>query len=174
MFNKILVAIDYSERSNYVFDAALSLAKANKANLMLLNVISDTEEDYPQLPTYSYYPILDDRTAEIYHQKLEEYKQARLDLLRSLTEIATEADVPTEFSQISGNPGRILCDMAENWQADLIVVGSRGLTGIKEMFLGSVSNYVTHHASCSVLIVHTPVKTDSESSPENSAELATS
>ncbi len=45
--------------------------------------------------------------------------------------------------------------MARAWSADLILVGSRGLKGLKEMFLGSVGNYVTHHAPCSALIVRT-------------------
>lgn len=45
--------------------------------------------------------------------------------------------------------------MARTWSADLILVGSRGLKGLKEMFLGSVGNYVTHHAPCSALIVRT-------------------
>jgi glycosyltransferase involved in cell wall biosynthesis len=40
-----------------------------------------------------------------------------------------------------------------NWDADLVVMGRRGLSGIKEMFLGSVSNYIIHHVPCSVLIV---------------------
>ncbi|MEL6786783.1 MAG: universal stress protein, partial [Cyanobacteria bacterium J06607_15] len=51
------------------------------------------------------------------------------------------------------NPGRTICDRAQTWSVDLILVGSRGLTGAKEVMLGSVSNYVTHHAPCSVLIV---------------------
>jgi nucleotide-binding universal stress UspA family protein len=158
MFNKIVVAIDRSEKSQYVFDAALSLAKANQAKLMLLHVLADTEPDYPQLPTYSYYPILDDRTAQIYQQRLDEYKQWGLDLLRSLADKAMEGGITAEFTQISGSPGRCACELAKTWEADLIVVGSRGLTGIKEMFLGSVSNYVTHYALCSVLIIHPPVE----------------
>jgi nucleotide-binding universal stress UspA family protein len=43
--------------------------------------------------------------------------------------------------------------MAKSWQADLIVLGRRGLKGISEIFLGSVSNYIVHQALCSVLIV---------------------
>ena len=44
---------------------------------------------------------------------------------------------------------------ATRFRADLIVMGSRGLTGMKRMFLGSVSNRVTRHAHCSVLVVRT-------------------
>ena len=43
--------------------------------------------------------------------------------------------------------------LAKDWNADLIIMGRRGLTGLSEMFLGSVSNYVVHHASCSVLLI---------------------
>ncbi|MEL7079709.1 MAG: universal stress protein, partial [Cyanobacteria bacterium J06582_2] len=79
--------------------------------------------------------------------------------------------IHSEFIQLSGNPGRSICELANTWSADLILVGSRGLKGIKEMFLGSVSNYVTHHAPCSVLIIRTPL--DSELEPAFSEQPET-
>ena len=45
--------------------------------------------------------------------------------------------------------------MAETVDADLIVVGSRGMTGAKRFLLGSVPNKVAHHAFCNVMIVYT-------------------
>ncbi len=53
-----------------------------------------------------------------------------------------------------GSPAEVLCDMAAHLQADLIVVGNRGMQGGRR-FLGSVPNTVSHHAPCSVLIVDT-------------------
>ena len=158
MTNKILVAIDHSENNKSVFESAVSLAKATDANLMLLHVLSENESGYPLLPTYSYYPMVDDRDLEIYRQKLAEHQKLGLDLLQKLTEKATAAEVATEYSQLNGNPGRTICELADTWKADLVVVGSRGLKGIKEMFLGSVSNYVTHHTPCSILIVRTSIE----------------
>jgi nucleotide-binding universal stress UspA family protein len=55
---------------------------------------------------------------------------------------------------MSSNGHTALCDVAEQIDADLIVVGNRGMSGSKR-FLGSVPNSVTHHAPCSVLIVDT-------------------
>jgi nucleotide-binding universal stress UspA family protein len=52
-----------------------------------------------------------------------------------------------------GDPAEVIIEVANEQQADLIVVGSRGLTGIKRFRLGSVSNKVSHHAPCSVMIV---------------------
>ncbi len=169
MINKILVAVDRSERNKFVFDSAIALAKVTNANLMLLHVLSEDEAGYPVLPTYAYYPMLDERNYDIYQQKLSEYKQWGLDFLQNLTEKATEAGIKTEYTQVSGNPGRTICELANTWEADLILVGSRGLKGIKEMFLGSVSNYVTHHAPCSVLILRTAIENESESDLDSSA-----
>ena len=44
-------------------------------------------------------------------------------------------------------------ESSQNWEADLIVIGRRGHQGLSEILLGSVSNYVVHHAPCSVLVV---------------------
>ena len=53
-----------------------------------------------------------------------------------------------------GSPAEVLCEIATHLQADLIVVGNRGMQGGRR-FLGSVPNTVSHHAPCSVLIVDT-------------------
>ncbi len=167
MINKILVAVDRSESSKSIFNSAVSLAQTTNATLMLLHVMSKTEADYPLLPTYTYYPITEDHDYEAYQKQLIEYKQWGLDFLQNLTQEATTAGVDTEYTQLTGNPGRMICELASNWSADLIVVGSRGLKGLKEMFLGSVSNYVTHHAPCSVLIMRTPI--DSSNSEDTAS-----
>lgn len=52
-----------------------------------------------------------------------------------------------------GSPQQVIVEEAENWGADLIVVGSRGLSAWNRLLLGSVSNAVVHHAKCSVEIV---------------------
>ena len=160
MIDKILVAV--RTQNETIFDTALSLAQTTGATLMLLHVINKTEASYPILPTYTYYPVVDDREYDLYQQQLAKYQQWGLDLLQNLTEEATAAGVNTEYTQLTGNPGKMICELASNWSADLILVGSRGLRGLQEMFLGSVSNYVTHHAPCSVLIVRKPLSSDSD------------
>lgn len=168
MINKILVAVERSRNNNLVFDSAISLARTTGATLMLLHVLSETEADYPLIPVYTYYPVMEDRDYQLYREKFEQYKQSGFDFLQNLTAKATEAKVKCEYTQLTGNPGRNICELAATWEADLILVGSRGLRGLKEMFLGSVSNYVTHHAPCSVLIVRESLNSNSELKTQNS------
>lgn len=54
---------------------------------------------------------------------------------------------------IQGSPKQVIVEEAEQWGADLIVMGSRGLGAWNRLLLGSVSNAVVHHAKCSVEIV---------------------
>lgn len=171
MFHKILVAVDSSSHSNHVFDAALALAKANQAHLMLLHVLSVEEEGSPSMPIssgFSYYPILNDTTLEVYQSQWRAFEEKGLNLLRRYTETATEAGIPTEFTQTPGSPGRMICEQAKMWGADLIMVGRRGRSGLSELLLGSVSNYVLHHATCSVLTVHAPASVATPASESRS------
>lgn len=59
--------------------------------------------------------------------------------LQILAQKASKTGVEAEYRQFIGNPGRMICELADTWSADLILVGSRGLKGLKEMFLGRVA-----------------------------------
>ncbi len=68
---------------------------------------------------------------------------------------AKAAGVKVETHQVPSDPSDALLDVAEQVGADLLVVGNRGMTGARRFVLGSVPNKVSHHCSCSLLIVDT-------------------
>ena len=157
MYKQILVAVDQSSLSHSAFTQAVAIAKAFQAKLHLVHVLSPLQEEYQDLSSValgsSYYPANMDESFQDKWQTLEEQG---LELLRSLAEKATSEGVSTEFTKMIGQPETKICELAQTWQADLIVIGSHGRTGLSELFLGSVSNYVSHHVPCAVLIVHQP------------------
>lgn len=157
MFQKILVAIDDSVQSQQVLDQAITLAKLSNASLMLSHTISHFSEGYPMSVVSAQSKVLPgfDRADAIqsFFREWEAFEQKELDRLKALTEQVTAQGIPTEFTQSVGDPGRAICDLAISWNADLIVMGHRGLKGVKELLMGSISNYVQHHAPCSVLTV---------------------
>jgi nucleotide-binding universal stress UspA family protein len=170
MFEKILVAMDYSDMGEPVFESALTLAKANSARLMLLHALSAEEEGSPEMfanPSLSYYPILNDTALSVYRERWEAFERRGLDLLRTRADEAIAQGLKVEWTQNPGSPGRVICDLARTWEADLIIMGRRGLSGLKEILVGSVSNYVLHHAPCSVLTVHPKAPVEAETREES-------
>jgi nucleotide-binding universal stress UspA family protein len=160
MFNRILAALDRSEMGIEVFNQALSLAKLTSADLMLLHVLSHEEDGSPEaliFPNIDYYPGWNEESFKLYQEHWEKFKNEGLQMLQSFSSQAHTAGINTEFTQNSGNPGRMICELARTWNADLIMMGRRGRSGLAEFFLGSQSNYVLHHATCSVQIIHLPV-----------------
>jgi nucleotide-binding universal stress UspA family protein len=157
MFHKILVALDYSECSESVLGGAISLAKMMGAQLRLLHVLSLEDKAAYQFLAYpeaSYFALTAGQF-ERYYEEWTEFKNRSLQLLEADLEAAKAAGVSTELSQLFGNPGKRICECAKSWDADLILMGRHGRTGIGELFLGSVSNYVLHHAHCAVLTLNT-------------------
>lgn len=67
----------------------------------------------------------------------------------------SKSGVPVSTMSVSGDPADMICEKAESENADLIVVGNKGMTGAKRFLLGSVPNQVSHHSPCNVLIVKT-------------------
>lgn len=174
MFQKILVALDESENSKSVFERAIALAQATNASLMLLHVLSPVDEDYPDLMSYStadlHYPSLYREVVRTQLDRWSHYEQASLETLQALAAEAESVGVKAEYTQSLGSPGRTICTLAHTWDADLITVGRRGRSGLSELLLGSVSNYVLHHAPCSVLTVqHLPVPS-SQGEPEREVQ----
>jgi nucleotide-binding universal stress UspA family protein len=143
-----------------VFEQALSLAKITSANLMLLHILSQEEEGSPEAliyPNIDYYPGWNEQSFKLYQEHWDKFKNEGLQMLQSWSAQANTSGVNTEFTQNTGSPGRMICELATSWDADLIIMGRRGRSGLAEFFLGSVSNYVLHHAPCSVQIVHLPM-----------------
>ncbi|MGB7416151.1 MAG: universal stress protein [Thermosynechococcaceae cyanobacterium] len=156
MYQKILVAIDDSIAAQQIFDQALALAKPLRAQLMLLHVLSMEEEGYPEfpaIPSLHYYPGLSDLPLDTYRHQWESYEQRGLERLNIFAEQARKAGVEADITQRSGAAGQLICELGESWGADLIYMGSRGRAGLSELLLGSVSNFVMHHAPCSVLVM---------------------
>ena len=79
-----------------------------------------------------------------------------LTLLDEAEAEATQAGVSeVETFARQGDAADAILDVAEEQEADLIVIGNKGMTGAKRFLLGSVPNKVSHHAPCSVLIIRT-------------------
>jgi len=155
MFERILVALDNSANNRAVFETALSLAKWANARLMLAHVLPCENLELPELnqlaDRHTSSTHYSDSTPSLENQQVCEAQG--LQMLREFHAIATTAGVGSDLAQPLANPGHQICDLAIGWGADLIVIGRRGLTEADEAIQGSVSQYVTHHAPCPVLIV---------------------
>ncbi|MBD0336097.1 MAG: universal stress protein [Cyanobacteria bacterium Co-bin13] len=177
MFRKILVALDDSPLRAKVFEKALSLAAALDAQLMLLHVLSAYSSGSPGIPLRAYpayYPILDDTSWQLYQERWHLFEMAGIERLQRDLATATAAGVNAEFTQSGGEPSLVICDLARSWEADLIIVGSHGRSGLSELLMGSVSNYVMHHAPCSVLVVHSQRTKTARSNGSGIAETTVS
>lgn len=152
MYKNILVAFDKSPQGEYVFKVALDLAKVSNASLMLLHILSKDSQDSPingDLKSAGYTP----ESVDTSRQQWKQFEQESLELLDTHVQQAQTEGVKAELTQLDGQPGKMICTFAQEWDADLIVVGRRGYSVAEEMFLGSVSSYVIHRSNCSVHIV---------------------
>ena len=156
MFEKMLVALDNSDTSVAVYRRALEMAEAMGSTLMLLHVHNPGEPGAPEPPFVlgvDYGADISQELWESYREQRYLYEQAQVNHLAELARSAESQGVTAEYTFNGGNPGRLICELATNWDADLILMGRRGHSGLSELVMGSVSNYVMHHAPCSVLIV---------------------
>ena len=150
-YRKILVALDRSPQAGIVFEQALELAKTEEASLMLSHCLpSDLQGSSLYADVYGVGLV--NYSQEIQEQLRKEREEAS-EVLARYCEISTAQGIPTEWDVKVGDAGKAIAQLADSWDADLVVLGRRGHRGLAEMVLGSVSNYVVHHAPCSVLIV---------------------
>lgn len=142
MFKEILVPVDGSDFSWRAVKVAASMAEKYDSRITVLYVVS--------LPFST--PALSPEVGGIIPQSIfdELEKEGQSVLTRAEGELSN-ASVITKLR--SGHPAMEIIDEAKNGY-DLIVIGSRGLGELKGFVMGSVSDRVTHHAGCAVMIVH--------------------
>ncbi|HLO46810.1 MAG TPA: universal stress protein [Kamptonema sp.] len=156
-FHKIFVALDETELSHKVFIEALDVAVANKAEMMLfygikINKIGESGMPIPVELGMNF--ELAEQAYQAQSLQVENNLERGKELLKNYYDAAEKREIKPEFDcKMVEDVGHTICQAGQSWGADLIVLGRRGRTGLTEAFLGSVSNYVVHHASCSVLVI---------------------
>jgi len=148
LIKKILVSLDGSEHANKALDYALDLAKKYSAEIVLLSVIPPVAVPmaYPDM-SMSY---ISPSTIDMYYNEL---KTSHESVLSQAFEKATRIGSRVSTKIAEGRPSDRIVETAKEGNFDIIVMGSRGLGGAKEFFLGSVSHRVAIEAPCPVLIV---------------------
>ncbi|PSB25866.1 universal stress protein [Stenomitos frigidus] len=156
-FHKIVVALDDSELSKAVFNQAITLAQNNKASLLLYSGLADLTLVPPTNLTaeIGLFPqeIMGSTTYQAQQANLEHQTETAKSLLQQYEAAAQQLGLQVQTAFEVGDIEALLCATAQDWGADLIVVGRRGRKGLSEALLGSVSNYAVHNAHCSVLVV---------------------
>jgi nucleotide-binding universal stress UspA family protein len=146
MFKSIVVGTDGSETASEAVRQAVELARGIGAKIQLVS---------------AYEPVPESRLREEKQQVPQDLQwmiNPREDVdatLEDAAEMVRTAGVEVETYARQGDPADAILDVAEETEADLIVVGNKGMTGAKRFLLGSVPNKVSHHAPCSVLIIRT-------------------
>ncbi len=140
---KLLVTTDGSDHSLKTVEKAIELAIPLKAEVTVLSVVQNVPiHVFPEgFSTQEYLSI---------EKKLE--KNAK-DLLAQAEQKFKENGLKVDTIIGMGNPADFICKVADEEDYDIVILGSRGLGGFKQLILGSVSNKVAHFVKKSVLIV---------------------
>jgi len=141
MFEIILVAVDGSKHSDAAFDVAMDIAQKYGSQLFVLHVFQGgTGSGTLVSPGYE-----DDMRAagqqilDSYEAKVKEGRHSLQKNIRTLLE--------------EGDAAKRIMETANEVKCGLLIIGSGGREGFKDLLLGSVSHKVTNHASCPVLVV---------------------
>jgi nucleotide-binding universal stress UspA family protein len=146
-YRSIVVGTDGSETANLAVRHAAELAKSFSAKLTIVTAFTPQGGDavaraQAEVPDDMRWMLTDSAQAD--------------DRAKAGAAVAKEVGVPeVRIRTGSGDPANVLLEIADDISADLVVVGSRGMTSASRFLLGSVPNKISHHAPCDLVIVRT-------------------
>ena len=143
MFSRILVAVDGSPFAERALRYAIDLAKEYGSKLIILHVIM--RRFYAVTPSEA--GVL--ATATFVKEMQDEGKA----IIDKAEEPAKAEGVNYESRLVEGVPAEEIVKISESERVQLIIIGSRGLTEVRAFLLGSVSDKVSHHCKCPIMIV---------------------
>lgn len=139
-FSKILIAYDGSELAEKALKTGLKLAMQDKRIELHMVFVIKPEPHLDKME-------VENRRVRVLRQ---ERAECMLDEVRASVQGMGNRVI---VSALEGHPGTKIVEYAKGAGIDLIVIGSRGLSGLKELILGSVSHYVAQHSHVPVFIV---------------------
>jgi len=146
VFARIVVGTDGSATAAEAVRVAIGLARMASAELHLVRAC--------QPPALAMAAVPEVGAAALPAEVIDAMRHDAEDNLAQLAEELTASGLDVHTHVTAEVPGPALCQTASAVDADLLVVGNRGMQGARRL-LGSVPNHVTHHAPCAVLVVRT-------------------
>ncbi len=143
LFEKILVPLDGSEHSKHALEKAIQIARKFEGRITLIHAYTAHMVSLPKEYVH----------AETSPEIVEVSRDFGANILEDAKADLETVGVQVESLLIIGQPVETIIEASRNGKFDLIVIGARGLSPIKEMLLGSVSHGVTSQAECPVLVV---------------------
>ena len=140
MYSHVIVAIDGSDDSIRAAEEALRLAEQSKQTMIELVFVAEHTKETAKAQAL---PMID---------AFETSKQNRQQTFQ-VEAMFEEEGVPYVLTELYGNPGKAIADYANEKNADLVIIGSRGIGKMKQWLLGSVSQRVVNEAACPVLVM---------------------
>jgi nucleotide-binding universal stress UspA family protein len=133
-FEKILVPLDGSKNSLKALETAVHIANENEASLMAIHVIHTFSE-------------------KIGSKQKSGEEEVPPSFILQAKKLAMKNKIPFSNRVITGDPGHAITEYANTHGIDLIVIGARGRSLFKTIFLGSVSSYVLHKSETPVMLI---------------------
>lgn len=149
-FQKILVGIDGSDKSLEAADYSISITKNTNAQLIILNVL-ETEPWYYGKNAYEW--ASPDELNKVYEKEKAKIQKILDNIQEKAKTVGIESKTKILMIPRTEDTVKPILKYAEDEEIDLIVVGTRGRTGIKKMLLGSVASGVVTYAHCPVIVV---------------------
>lgn len=137
MFKTVLFPIDQSRESREAAGKVLNIVKTYEARLVLLSVVQKPSEGENAPPA----------------EAMMSQEEAVAELLKNAQDVFSKQGIEAEIIEREGNPPFVICDVADDIEADLIVMGSRGMGLTEEDASNSVTTKVINLSPCPVLIV---------------------
>lgn len=134
MFNTVLLPVDQSREAREAAEVVLQIVKKYDSRLILLSVIPESDSESPPPETMM-------------------SSQGVAELLQNAQALFAQNEVKAETISRQGQPPFVICDVADEIGADLIVMGCRGLGLTEEGMAESVTNRVINLSPCPVLVV---------------------
>jgi len=145
---RILLAIDASKFSEAAIQAVIDRIKSPNAEVHVFTVVDLMDHFADEKKTEA-------AAAPLYEMKLSRLHDAS-ELVEKAAQLLRRAGFKANVGVAEGNPTTRIIEEAEQWQADLIVLGSHGRKAFDRALMGSVTEGVARYAPCSVEIVRTP------------------
>ena len=147
MVSHILVAVDGSSHADRAVEFAADLATKYEADLTILNVVSYASTVPLALGAYA-------ELEGLYAESRSVLQTAGEEIVESAAESARQYGVTKVLTAVElGSPAQTICETAKAAEADIVVMGRRGLGDFSGLFLGSVTHKVAHTADCTVVTV---------------------